>query len=481
MITSVGLHRFRGYRSAHLQLRPLTVLLGPNSAGKSSFLHALAALHFIRRLRLSPATLSPVGVNFSSWPFDFGTRETLQFHDTRSEGGIRIELGFSEGDTNAEIAYEFGRATGGDSLDLSALEIRDQTKAATVTQHGVHPATTYTVTAPVASESSGSSPHEHEPNAIAIREVGPGFWQGPRGEAVVLTLKNLELEYYGRRTGTLIEVQSKGQKRFLEALDRMRYLRPSRAAPRRRAEARPPTLPEDDVGPDGEWTGETWLSHRRAVAEFQAPPPSRIDRETAVQLLAGREPPVEGIAFDEAVDRWMTHLGVAKGVQAERIAEAVSVTVDVDGNHRGLPDVGFGVSQVLPIIVQGLSLPEGGTLLVEQPEAQLHPRPQAQLADFFCAMIRRGRSCIVETHSESFFRRLHLRALLDERLAANIAVYFVDPVAPTGCSDPVPVPLNVDEGVRWPKAFLSESTRAHAAFAAVRAAIAQRDTKRSGD
>src|SRR4051812_46797522 len=82
MIQSVQLRRFRGFAIASIQLRPLTVLLGPNSAGKSSFIQALAALHFIRRQKISPATLSPIGLSMSSWPFDFGNRSSLQKEGT---------------------------------------------------------------------------------------------------------------------------------------------------------------------------------------------------------------------------------------------------------------------------------------------------------------------------------------------------------------------------------------------------------------
>jgi hypothetical protein len=453
------------------------VLLGPNSAGKSSFLQALAALHFLRRLKVSPATLAPLGANFSSWPLDFGTRQTLQRQGTLHEGGVRIQIRNSENGNDTEIAYEFGRGPSGESLDLSAVEI-EETQAAGAAQGGVHEGAAVAVTTPIAVEAEEGVAEHPLTDKISVREVGDGFWQGPGGEAVVASFKNLKLDYYNRREGgTLVAVTSTGQKHLLEALERVRYLRPSRAEPCRHSESRPAMLPDDDVGPTGEWAGQTWLARREREVQFRAPPPPRLDRATATRLLAEPKRPAETIAFESAVDRWMAHLGVAKGALAERTGGgAVSVRADVDGQHRGLPDVGFGVSQVLPIIVQGLALPKGGTLLVEQPEAQLHPRPQAQLADFFCALVEEGCNCVIETHSEAFFRRLHLRTLLDPELASQVAVYFVDPVNADGCSEPALVPLDAEGAIRWPKEFLSESTRAHAAFAAVRAAIAQRDS-----
>jgi hypothetical protein len=131
LITSISLERFRGFHSATLELKPLTVILGANSAGKSSFLQALAALHFIRRLKISPATLTPDGVNYSSWPLDFGTRQTLQSDGTLHEGGVRIKVGVRHADASADIAYDFGRKNSGESLDLSGIEIYDKPLAVT--------------------------------------------------------------------------------------------------------------------------------------------------------------------------------------------------------------------------------------------------------------------------------------------------------------------------------------------------------------
>jgi hypothetical protein len=474
LITSMSLDRFRGFHSAALELKPLTVLLGANSAGKSSFLQALAALHFIRRLRISPATLCPDGVNSSSWPLDFGNRKILQTDGTLDEGGVRIKVGLRQGLSDTEIAYDFGRKNSEDSLDLSGVEIYEKPMSV-VTAGAIQAGTTVTLQAPTAIEAVEGQSEHPQTGKIAVREVGDGFWQEPDGAAIVVAINNLQLEYYGRRTGTLVTVSSPGQKHLLEVLEQVRYLRPSRCEPRRKNLLRPPTLPDDDVGPNGEWAGETWISHRhKTQVEFRVPPPARINRDEAAKLLDNPKGPSETVAFDVAVDRWLHHLGVAQRARAEETGEGVSLRVDVSGRDRGLPDVGFGVSQILPVLVQGLALPEGGTLLVEQPEAQLHPRPQAQLADFFCSLVERRRNCIVETHSEAFFRRLQLRTLLDPDLASQVAVYFFDPVNADGCCQPVLIPLDIEGAMPWPKEFLAEGIRAHAAFAAVRTAIAQR-------
>ena len=97
-----------------------------------------------------------------------------------------------------------------------------------------------------------------------------------------------------------------------------------------------------------------------------------------------------------------------------------------------LTDVGFGVSQVLPVIVEVLYVPRRSIVIFEQPEIHLHPRVQADLADLFVDAIRARengmpRECqfIVESHSEHFLQRLQRRIAEEELAADDAALYFV--------------------------------------------------------
>ena len=78
------------------------------------------------------------------------------------------------------------------------------------------------------------------------------------------------------------------------------------------------------------------------------------------------------------------------------------------GAKRNLIDVGYGVSQVLPLLVDFLE-PDGASLfLVQQPEVHLHPSAQAALASLFCTIAASGRQLIVETHSEYIIDRVRM-------------------------------------------------------------------------
>ena len=78
------------------------------------------------------------------------------------------------------------------------------------------------------------------------------------------------------------------------------------------------------------------------------------------------------------------------------------------GARRNLIDVGYGVSQVLPLLVDLLEPNGSSLLLLQQPEVHLHPSAQAVLASLFGAIAASGRQLIVETHSEYIIDRVRM-------------------------------------------------------------------------
>ena len=75
-----------------------------------------------------------------------------------------------------------------------------------------------------------------------------------------------------------------------------------------------------------------------------------------------------------------------------------------------LTDVGFGVSQVLPVLILCSYAPEGSILILEHPEAHLHPKVQSELADVLIDVVKnRNVQIILESHSEHLLLRLMRR------------------------------------------------------------------------
>ena len=100
--------------------------------------------------------------------------------------------------------------------------------------------------------------------------------------------------------------------------------------------------------------------------------------------------------------------------------------VKLNVNGHNISDVGFGVSQSLPILVEGLSMRNKQTLLLEQPEIHLHPKMQMRIADFLLSLAMQDKQVIVETHSDHIVNRLVRRALENNEFHSKIQIYYID-------------------------------------------------------
>ncbi len=78
------------------------------------------------------------------------------------------------------------------------------------------------------------------------------------------------------------------------------------------------------------------------------------------------------------------------------------------GPRRNLIDVGYGVSQVLPVVMELLREDAPDMFLLQQPEVHLHPSAQAALGSLFCQVAGAGRQLVVETHSDHLMDRVRM-------------------------------------------------------------------------
>ena len=119
----------------------------------------------------------------------------------------------------------------------------------------------------------------------------------------------------------------------------------------------------------------------------------------------------DGTKLGVAVNQWIKKLGLAQGIDAQKDSKSLyrSYMKNGQGLTIDLCHMGFGISQILPIIVQGLLLPPGGLLIVEDPEVHMHPSVQAGLVDFFLMLSEQGKRVLIETHSDHVVTRLRRR------------------------------------------------------------------------
>ena len=129
-----------------------------------------------------------------------------------------------------------------------------------------------------------------------------------------------------------------------------------------------------------------------------------------------------------------------------------------------LADVGYGINQLLPIIVEGIASQPDAILCVEQPEIHLHPRLQANIADLMIDTIvnepGKRKQWIVETHSELLILRLQRRIREGKIKPEDISVLYVDPNDESTEGSAI-IPLRMDENGdfvdEWPDGFFDES------------------------
>lgn len=133
----------------------------------------------------------------------------------------------------------------------------------------------------------------------------------------------------------------------------------------------------------------------------------------------------EQMTLFDATQFWLDYMGI-KPIHISQNSELIKLTI----GNSSIADVGFGISQLLPIIVEGLSILPEQTLILEQPEIHLHPSLQMKLIDFVISLVKKGKQVILETHSDHIINRLTRRSMEEEStfLIENSIVYYVGQV-----------------------------------------------------
>lgn len=115
-------------------------------------------------------------------------------------------------------------------------------------------------------------------------------------------------------------------------------------------------------------------------------------------------------------------LSVQQVPQANAVTLGLRNSEDTDF-HRPI-HVGFGLTQVLPIVIAALSSVKGDILLIENPEVHLHPAGQALMGQFLADVAQAGVQVIVETHSDHVLNGIR-RSVKAERIKPEqIAIHF---------------------------------------------------------
>ncbi|EPF6009006.1 AAA family ATPase, partial [Proteus mirabilis] len=133
------------------------------------------------------------------------------------------------------------------------------------------------------------------------------------------------------------------------------------------------------------------------------------------------------------------------------------IVVNQDSVELELTDVGFGISQVLPILVQAYLSPRDSITIIEQPEIHLNPKMQAWLTDALILIsLNEKKKFIIETHSETLIRRLRLRIVdTDSNLTPDdLLIYHLERDDEANTTTLNKANVNNDGDIIWPKEFM---------------------------
>ena len=185
---------------------------------------------------------------------------------------------------------------------------------------------------------------------------------------------------------------------------------------------------------------------------------------------------VDIISYDDAVrnsvNQWFSRFSIpyrivdVRNVAASEITGTLSAMVLEDtrtGTIVTPVDVGFGISQILPVIVEGVA-GTSGIVFVDQPEVHLHPKLQAEIADLMVEC--EDKQWIVETHSELLVRRILRRIAEGTIKSTDVSVLYVDPpnTLDSGTGSTIEV-LDIQQSGKfssttpWPDGFFEDGYR----------------------
>lgn len=167
--------------------------------------------------------------------------------------------------------------------------------------------------------------------------------------------------------------------------------------------------------------------------------------------------------LEQQVNAWLNELmpGVSVSSKYNKSTMSAQITMDNFFSSGGTvlaPNIGFGISYVLPIIVTGLIAQKGRIMIVENPEAHLHPSAQSKIGRFLSMVAESGVNVIIETHSDHVINGIQIACAKKEIKSTNISInYFT---SSEDLDQPTLNTISINEKGElssWPKGFFDQT------------------------
>lgn len=375
MIRSIRLQNLKCFESLSIDLAPLTIFSGFNSAGKSTTIQALLLLSqtLQGRNRLSSLNLNGPLTSLGSPADVLGT----------SRASTPLLLGFSVDET-IDLLWEFQVSQDRRFLEAKSLTVHTETETLKL----------------AGEELEGLRP------SSAVENVDDAL-QKLQGIVYLSAARGIESDVFPMPEANDLEV--------------------------------------GNVGSLGQYA--SWWLHRQ--------------EDALVSSSRGCGSKKDNLTVRNQLNAWASHLFSQAELNSVPIQRTslmrLELKTGLTADWSRPANNGFGVSYAFPILMAGLGSPVGQTIIIDSPEAHLHPRGQSRMGSFLAQMAAAGVQLLVETHSDHLLNGVRI-ALRDRLISPEqVAIYFF-----TGRDDARVVRLSVsrDGGISdWPEGFFDQSEK----------------------
>lgn len=480
MLKSLSFNNYKAFKEMpELLLKPITLLCGTNSCGKSSIIQSILLMKQTMESQNPNQTLLLNGrfvhmgifkniVYDKSAKNELSIKMTFDFNDSIGTNASKLPISFFVGDV-----FPSYKVKEKEKIKNLFGVLRFVLKSTTRNQNDI---TSGSFIIPMtvkkwefSSEIVFESGRREQGSSISIKQENVDKYKVqwkklegilkkiPRNSSKSILMENIK---FINLIPSIINSEEKDNSTFEinhflsslriilgKMLSDINYIGPLREEPLRRY------IYEDEVveiGIKGENAAYIYLSEKDR----------QIENQFFYNTVNDKFELIPEIKLSDAITKWLNLMNI-KNFKPELKNEIISLSLDardISKTRVNIADVGFGVSQIFPIVLEGLRMPKNHTLLLEQPEIHLHPKLQMQMADYFISLAKSNKNIIVETHSDHVINRLVRRIIEDDSGELNnlVGIYFIKQTE----AGSVVEEIKIDDKfgiVNWPDGFFDQA------------------------